>query len=78
MKRLLRHIHSGEWVTPSGRLTQDLRAALETETLSEALEFCKAYHLKGVEVVLRFGDPRYDSTIQISDTLFLKRPISSD
>ena len=73
MKRLMRHAKTGQWVSAKATLTDDLQAALETETLSQALEFCQKHKLHDVEIVLRFGDPRYDSTIYVSDTVLVSR-----
>jgi hypothetical protein len=73
VKRLLRHIQTGKWVSSNGTFSPDVRDAFETETLSDAIQFCSEHNLTGVEIVLRFGDPRFDSTIYVSDTLMIKR-----
>ena len=75
---MLRHIESGAWVSPDGTLSQDLHKALETDTLADALDFCQKHKLKDVEIVLRFGDPRYDSTIHVSDTLIIRKPSTEE
>ena len=66
MKRFLRHVATGQWLSQDGKLTDQFEQAEEIASVEEAVDLCQRYRLKGMEIVLHFG-PRSEVKIPIAD-----------
>jgi hypothetical protein len=63
MRALIRHLKSGLFYAGNGRWTARREKACDLRTTFRALTFAGARHLRGVEVVMTFDEPKYDLTL---------------
>jgi len=60
MRALIRHLKSGLFYEEDGRWTARREKACDFVTTFQALTFAGDNLLRGVEVVLTLGEPKYD------------------
>ena len=63
--RFLRHTETGRWLTREGGFSFDMNNAYPLRTTMDALELCRKHQLQGMELVLSFDDPAYDTSVPI-------------
>ena len=54
--KYLRHAATNQWLTSDGRLVNDASEAVKIDSILQAMELCRKYNLRGMELVLRFAD----------------------
>jgi len=74
MRALIRRLKSGHFYAGEQRWTPRREKAFNFVTSFRALRFAGDNHLGGVEVVMTFGEPKYDLTL--GSKLRLQRPLS--
>jgi hypothetical protein len=67
MKRFLRHRKSRKWVSKRGTPIPHARGARHFGTLHDLVKFCADRKLQEMEVVLRFGQRKRESTFPLAD-----------
>jgi hypothetical protein len=60
MKVLLQHRESGLYFKEIGATTHDAGEAMEFLSSTQAIEFCSANKIAGMQIVLRFHEQHYD------------------
>ena len=60
MRALIRHLKTGLFYAGDRRWTAKRERACDFKTTFRALTFAGDHHLRGVEVVLTFGESKYD------------------
>jgi hypothetical protein len=65
-KRVIRHKKSGRYLAPP-TWTDDLTQALVFDSITEAMEACRKYNLEDVELILHYGEERFDVALPICD-----------
>ena len=60
MKVLLQHKESGLYLKEIGVTTYDTLDAMEFLSSTQAIEFCAAHKIAGMQIVLRFHEQHYD------------------
>lgn len=65
MKVLLQSVKNGLYFTPGGGWSDESEAAQEFPNSLSAIHFCNANHLKEVQVLLKFKQPRYDIKLPV-------------
>jgi hypothetical protein len=60
MKVLLQHKESGLYLKDIGVTTHDTLEAKEFLSSTQAIEFCAAHKIAGMQIVLRFQEQHYD------------------
>jgi hypothetical protein len=63
MRALIRHLKSGLFYAGNGRWAAKREKACDFGSTFRALSFAGDKHLRGVEVVMTFGEPKYDLTL---------------
>jgi len=63
MRALIRHLKSGLFYAGDGRWAAKREKARDFVTTFQALTFAGNNRLRGVEVVMTFGEPEYDLTL---------------
>ena len=63
MRALIRHLKTRLFYAGDRRWTARRENAWDFVTTFQALTFAGDHHLRGVEVVMSFGEPEYDLTI---------------
>ena len=53
--KYLRHAATSQWLTSDGRLVNDASEAVGIESILQAMELCRKFNLRGMELVLLFG-----------------------
>jgi len=60
MKVLLQHKESGLYLKDAGLTTPSVADAMEFLSSTQAIEFCGANKIIGMQIVLRFDEQHYD------------------
>jgi hypothetical protein len=60
MKVLLQHRESGLYLKEAGLTTPNVADAMEFLSSTQAIEYCGAYKIIGMQIVLRFDEQHYD------------------
>jgi len=63
MRALIRDLRTGAFYAPDGQWAVERERGCDFESTFHALTFAEENHLRGVEVVLIFGEPQYDLTV---------------
>ncbi|GEM_PF-1073656 len=64
MKIYLQHQKSRQFLMKNWDWTPDIEKAMNFSTSLQAMDFCRLHKLGQTQVVLKFGDPRYDIVLQ--------------
>lgn len=73
MKVLLQHKESGHYLKAIGLTTPSTADAMDFLSSTQAIEFCAANKIIGMQIVLRFDEQHYDIVLPI---LLNRRPQS--
>lgn len=60
MKVLLQHKESGLYLKDAGLTTPSAADAMDFLSSTQAIEFCTAHKIIGMQIVLRFDEQHYD------------------
>jgi hypothetical protein len=60
MKVLLQHKESGLYLKEVGLTTPSAADAMDFLSSTQAIEFCAAHRIAGMQIVLRFDEQHYD------------------
>ena len=60
MKVLLQHKESGLYLKEVGVTTRDRAEAMDFLSSTQAIEYCSAHRITGVQIVLRFDEQHFD------------------
>jgi hypothetical protein len=60
MKVLLQHIESGLYLKEQGVTTGNRGEAMDFLGSTQAIEFCTAHKITGMQIVLRFDEQQFD------------------
>ena len=60
MKVLLQHKESGLYLKEHGVTTSNRTEAMDFLSSTQAIEFCTAHKITGMQIVLRFDEQHYD------------------
>jgi hypothetical protein len=72
MKVLLQQKESGLYVKERGVTTDNRAEAMDFLSSTQAIEFCAAHKITGMQIVLRFDDQHFDIVLPMGDNS--KRP----
>ena len=65
--KYLRNSATGLWLTGEGSFSQDLEQAQKVETILEAMDLCRRFGLRDMELVLKFDDSNNDTSLPMTD-----------
>jgi len=71
MKVLLQHKESGLYLKAAGLTTASAAEAMDFLSSTQAIEFCAAHKIIGMQIVLRFDEQHYDIVLPM---LMNRRP----
>lgn len=66
MKVLLQHKASGLYLKEHGVTTDDCAEALDFLSSTQAIEFCAARKITGMQIVLRFDEQHFDIVLPMA------------
>ncbi len=66
MKVLLQHRESGLYLKEVGVTTGDRREALDFLSSTQAIKFCAANKISGMQIVLRFDEQHFDIVLPMT------------
>lgn len=66
MKVLLQHKESGLFLKEAGVSTPNRKDALDFLGSTQAIEFCAAHKITGMQIVLQFDEQHYDIVLPIT------------
>ena len=66
MKVLLQHKESGLYLKEHGVTTDDRAEALDFLSSTQAIEFCAAHKVTGMQIVLRFDEQHFDIVLPMA------------
>ena len=66
MNVLLQHVESGLYLKDVGMTTQDRMEAMDFLSSTQAIEFCVAHKIKGMQIVLRFDEQHMDIVLPMT------------
>ena len=66
MKVLLQHIESGLYLKESGVKTGERADAMDFLSSTQAIEFCLAHKITGMQIVLRFDEQHFDIVLPMT------------
>jgi hypothetical protein len=67
MKVLVQNCQTREWLREPEEWTANIKLAKTFPTSVEALRYCQEHRISKTQIVLRFGDERFDVKIPVSD-----------
>jgi len=66
MKVLLQHKETGLYLKEVGVTTADRSEAMDFLSSTQAIEFCSAHRIAGVQIVLRFDEQHFDIVLPMA------------
>ena len=66
MKVLLQHKESGHYLKEVGVTTDDRAEAMDFLSSTQAIDFCAAHKVKGMQIVLRFDEQHFDIVLPMT------------
>ena len=66
MKVLLQHKESGLYLKAAGVTTGDRVEAMDFLSSTQAMEFCAAHKITGMQIVLRFDEQHFDIVLPMT------------